>query len=296
MGYSEELKAHLASGSTTLARAWSVRRRDGVVLGFTDHDAGITFDGIRFAPETGMTAKALSQSTGLSVDNTEGYGALRSDAISEADILAGRYDGAEVRVWLVNWADPAQRAELFCGTIGEMTRGEGAFTAELRGLSEALGVETGRVYHARCPAVLGDRECGFNTVQAGYRAKVAVESVEDARVFRFADFAGFTDRWFEKGRATVLSGAAKGLVGVVKNDRLLSDGARQVELWQRFGAEVRSGDMIRFEAGCDRRAETCRLKFHNFLNFRGFPHVPGDDWLMSYPVSGQSNTGESLFR
>ena len=296
MGYSDDLKAHLAGGATTLARAWAITRRDGVVLGFTDHDAGIIFDEVRFEPETGMTAKALSQSTGLSVDNTEGYGALRSDAISEGDILAGRYDGAEVRVWQVNWADPTQRALLFGGSIGELTRGEGAFTAELRGLSEALGARTGRVYHARCPAVLGDGECGFDTAQLGYRAEVVVESVEDARLFRFADMGDFADRWFEKGRATVLSGAAEGLVGVVKNDRLLPEGARQIEVWQRFGAELRAGDLIRFEAGCDRRAETCRLKFHNFLNFRGFPHIPGDDWLMSYPVSGQSNTGESLFR
>jgi hypothetical protein len=32
--------------------------------------------------------------------------------------------------------------------------------------------------------------------------------------------------------------------------------------------------MLRLEAGCDKRAETCRLKFGNFLNFRGFPAFP----------------------
>ena len=53
--------------------------------------------------------------------------------------------------------------------------------------------------------------------------------------------------------------------------------------------------MIRIEAGCDKRADTCRVKFGNFLNFRGFPHIPGEDWLTSYPVSSRANQGRSLF-
>ena len=61
-----------------------------------------------------------------------------------------------------------------------------------------------------------------------------------------------------------------------------------------LGAAPAQGDMVRIEAGCDRRAETCRLKFNNFLNFRGFPHIPGEDWVMSYPVSSARNDGGSL--
>lgn len=295
MGYSEELKAHLASGATTIARAWAVTRRDGQVLGFTDHDVALDFDGIRFAPDTGMTAKALSQSTGLSVDNSEAFGALSSAAITEADLLAGRYDGAEVRAWLVNWAEVSERALVFRGHLGEITRGAGAFTAELRGLSELLAAETGRIYHGRCSAVLGDRGCGFGLNTPGYSVELALEVVEEAQVFRFAALPSFDDRWFEKGRLRVLSGAAKGLVGVIKNDRLSGTGTREVELWQRLGADVAPGEMVRLEAGCDRRPETCKLKFHNFLNFRGFPHIPGEDWLMSYPTSAGANDGGSLF-
>lgn len=296
MGYPEELKAHLAGKTTTLCRTWAVTRADGRTLGFTDHDQALRYEGIVFDPDSGMTAKALSQATGLAVDNTEAYGALSSAAITEADILAGRYDGAEVRAWLVNWADVTMRALLFRGHLGELTRAEGAFSAELRGLTEALSRGQGRIYHPRCSAVLGDGQCRFNLAQAGYATERAVEQVEDARVFRFADMPGFDDRWFEKGRLTVLSGAATGLVGVVKNDRLQGAGARDVELWQAIAARVTPGDMLRLEAGCDRRADTCRLKFNNFNNFRGFPHIPGDDWLMSYPVQSGTNDGGSLFR
>lgn len=295
MAYSDELKAHLASGCTTLARAWAIARADGRVLGFTDHDVGLSFEGVDFEPDSGMTAKAIARGTGLSVDNSESYGALSSAAISEADILAGRYDDAEVTAWLVNWADVNARAMLFRGSIGEVTRGAGAFTAELRGLTEALGIEQGRIYHPRCAAVLGDARCRFDLGTNGYALEIAAETVTEGRVFGFASVAGFEDRWFEKGRFRVLSGAAAGLIGVIKNDRVAGGGERTVELWQRLGAEVVSGDLVRLEAGCDKRADTCRLKFDNFLNFRGFPHIPGEDWLVSYPVQSGANDGGSLF-
>ncbi len=286
---------HLEGGITTVCRCWRLRRGDGVEFGFTDHDRDLVFDGTRFHADSGMTARVLQQSTGLAVDNTEALGALSDAGISEADLAAGRYDGAEVVAWLVNWADPGQRAMQFRGSLGEVVRAGGAFRAELRGLAEALNRPQGRVVQAPCGAVLGDGACRFDLSQPGYFAERAVEAVEEGRVFGFTTLAGFDDRWFERGRFRVLSGAAAGLVGLVKNDRLGVEG-RRVELWQVLGLPVSAGDMVRIEAGCDKRAETCRLKFGNFLNFRGFPHVPGDDWLTSYPSRAGQATGGSLFR
>lgn len=290
------IAAHLAQGVTTVARAWAVSRRDGMVLGFTDHDRDLAFDGIDFRAATGMTARALQQTLGLSVDNSEAAGALSSAAVTEADILAGRYDGAEVCVWRVNWAEVDQRALIFRGSIGEVVRAGGAFRAELRGLTEALNAPQGRLFQRPCTAVLGDARCRFDMGQAGHVAERAVEAVEEGRVFRFAEFAGFDDRWFEGGRLQVLTGAAAGLVGVVKNDRLSAAG-REIELWQGLGAVVVTGDAIRLEAGCDKRLETCQLKFDNILNFRGFPDIPGDDWLAAVPArAGGAKDGGSLGR
>ena len=291
---SAELYAHLATGTTTVCRAWAVRRSDGVVLGFTDHDRGFSFDGITFKADTGMTARALQQSTGLSVDNSQAMGALSDAAIREADILAGRYDGAEVTAWLVNWADVGQRVMQFRGSLGEITRAGGAFEAELRGLAEVLNQVQGRVYHRNCGALLGDAGCGFDLETPGYVMERAAEDVTGRQVFRFAAAGGFEDRWFERGRLLVQSGAAAGLLGLVKRDRRLANGGREVELWERLGADVAPGDLLRLEAGCDKRAVTCRAKFNNFLNFRGFPHIPGEDWLASFPSSGTVNDGGSL--
>ncbi len=293
MALSQEFEAHLQSGLTTVARCWQVTRRDGAVFGFTDHDRDLSFDGTVFRASTGLTARALMQTTGLAVDNSEALGALSDDAITETDIAAGRFDGAEVRAWLVNWSDVSQRLLQFSGTIGEIKRGGGAFQAELRGLSEALNQPQGRIYQKPCTAVLGDATCRFDLTTPGYVTEVAAETVHGGRIFEFADLSGFDLRWFERGRLTVMSGDAAGLVGLIKNDRL-SDAGREIELWESLRMAVQPGNLLRLEAGCDKRAKTCRLKFQNFVNFQGFPHIPGEDWLMSYPTRSGQNDGGSL--
>ena len=290
---SEDLQAHLATGTTTLCRCWAVTRRDGEVYGFTDHDRELSFDGITFRADSGLSAGAIQQATGLSVDNAEAVGVLSDAALREEDIVAGRFDGADVTAWLVNWAELDQRLVQFRGSLGEIRRSAGSFQAELRGLTEVLNQPMGMVYQAPCAAVLGDGRCKVDLSTPGFFTEVPVEQVEDRRVFTFDELAGFDDRWFERGRLTVLSGAAEGLVGVVKNDQLTADG-RAIELWEALGALIAEGDLVRIEAGCDKLAETCRLKFNNFSNFRGFPQIPGEDWLMSYPVSGELNDGSSL--
>jgi uncharacterized phage protein (TIGR02218 family) len=99
------LQAHLDTGATTLAWCWKVTRTDATVMGFTDHDRDLVFDGVTFAAATGFTASEAVSSLGLSVDNLEVEGALAAAAITEEDLAAGLYDGAGVELWRVNWAD-----------------------------------------------------------------------------------------------------------------------------------------------------------------------------------------------
>lgn len=288
-----ELHTHLSGGLTTVARAWEVTRQDGLRLGFTDHDRDLSFDGLIFRADSGLTARALSQATGLSVDNTEAMGALSSAAISEADIAAGRFDGAEVVCWLVNWADVSARRIMFRGTIGEVRRGNGAFQAELRGLTELLNRPVGRAFQKPCPAVLGDAECGFDLSAGGYVYEGTLAGVEENRVFLPGDLPGFAVGWFQRGKLDILSGAAQGLSGAIKRDHLRADGARAIEIWEALRATPAAGDQVRLTAGCDKRFETCRLKFGNHLNFRGFPDLPEEDWLTVHPSQSKALSGGS---
>ncbi|WP_068304262.1 DUF2163 domain-containing protein [Pararhodobacter sp. CCB-MM2] len=280
--------------TTTRARAWALTREDGTVLGFTDHDRDLSFEGLTFRAGTGMSASAITQGTGLAVDNTEASGALSDAALTEGDILAGLYDNAGLVIWEVDWADPDARRLLFRGTLGEITRAGGAFRAELRGLTEPLSKSGGRVFGALCPAVLGDARCGFDLSQPGFSAEVPLLAVEDGGAVIDVDLLPeFTAAWFVDGTARFLTGAAEGQAVSIRREEGRA-AARRLHLWSRPGFEPAAGDLVRLEAGCDKRFATCRLKFLNQLNFQGFPHVPGEDWLQASPRVNGGNTGGSL--
>ena len=107
---SPALQAYLDEGTTTLSWCWRITRVDGVTLGFTDHDAVLTFDGTDFEPESGFAASEIRSGSDLSVDAQDAEGVLTSDRITETDIIDGRWDAARVELWRVNWADTSQRA------------------------------------------------------------------------------------------------------------------------------------------------------------------------------------------
>ena len=145
-----------------------MRRLDGTVLGFTDHDQDVNFGGVAFRANSGLDARTLQTATGLSVDNGQAVGALTAAAITEADIRGGKYDKAEVEHWLVDWQRPGLRVQVFRGTIGEIRRSSAGFEAELRGLAEALNMPIGRSIIRHCDRILGDDKCRFNLATAGF--------------------------------------------------------------------------------------------------------------------------------
>lgn len=292
-GIDAALRAHLEGGLTTLCHAWKITRTDGVTLAFTDHDLPLSFEGTEFRADAGLSAKAIAQTTGLSVDNTEAIGALSDASIREDEIEQGRFDGAQVQAWLLNWADVRQRWLQFRGTIGEMRRVDGVFRAELRGLTETLNRTLGRVYQKPCTAVLGDKQCRFDTSLPGYTLTLPVVVEEGGRKFIWDSLPGFDEEFFIRGRLDVLDGPAKGLFGLIKHDRVHGK-KRLIELWEPIKGDVSAGTQIKLLAGCNKQMETCRLKFNNLLNFQGFPDLPGEDWVVAVPKSTGTNSGGSL--
>ena len=286
------LDAHLKSGLTTLCRAWAITRTDGVAMGFTDHDLPLSFKGVTFKADTGLSSSTLSQGTGLSVDNVEAVGVLSDASITDEDIEAGRYDGAQVSSWLVNWQDVNARWLMFEGSIGEIRRAGGAFTAELRGLTDTLNRTIGRVYQKSCSAVPSDPSFRFDMMTPGYFFETNVQQVAGGLQFTWDALVGFEPGWFTRGRLDVLTGAAAGLWGSIKEDRSTA-GTRVLELWESLRLPVAPGDRVRIFAGYDKRFETCRDKFNNTLNFQGFPDLPGEDWMTAVPKKAGVNTGGS---
>lgn len=286
------LQAKLDSGVTTLCRCWLITRSDSACQGFTDHDEDVVLGDITCRAGTGLSGSEATQKFGLAVDGSELSGALADDSLNETDLAAGRYDAAAVELWQVDWSEPSLRVLLAKGTLGEVKREGSAFTAEVRGLSERLAQNSGRLYAATCSADLGDARCTIDLTDAAYRGSGAVVAVSAISSFTAAGLDSFDGGWFSAGKLSFTSGANAGLGLEVKRHR--KNGTVSFELWQAMPEPIAPGDEFTVTAGCDKRFPTCHDRFDNVVNFRGFPHIPGNDFVISYPVQGApGNDGKS---
>ena len=287
------LQDHLDSGATTLCRCWRLETRGGEVMGFTDHDRDLVFDGLTYEAEAGFTASEMESTLGLAVDNLEAAGALSSERLSEERLSSGDFDDAGVDVYLVNWQDVAQRVLLRRGNLGEVTRGSQGFTAELRGLAHALNQPQGRIYQYGCDAMLGDARCGVDLDDPAFSVVATIVTAEEGRRLIVAGADGFEEGWFARGTAEMLDGANAGRIAEIKIHREAATGTF-IEFWQPLPVPPLAGQQLRLRAGCDKQFRTCRTKFANTVNFRGFPHIPGDDVVLTYAAPGDAYTdGES---
>lgn len=288
------LQTRLDSGATNLCRCWIVTRRDGVIQGFTDHDEDVIVEGVTCRADTGFDGSEATARLGLSVDGAEISGALSDDALNESALAAGRYDAAQVDMHIVDWSEPALSVLMSRGHIGEVRREGAAFVAELRGLADRLAQETGRLYTPTCAADLGDARCGVDLDDPDFRGEGTVIALDGVSAFTVSGLAGFDDDWFTAGKLTFTSGANQGDAMEVKRHH--TDGESvTVALWQAMAEAIAAGDTFVVTAGCDKRFETCRARFDNAINYRGFPHIPGNDFILRYANQGEpGHDGKSL--
>ncbi len=287
------LQAHLDSGTTTLCWCWRLERRDGAVFGFTDHDLPLTFDGTDYEAMAALSASEVRVSADLAVDGQDAQGALVSDQITETDIADGRWDNAAVELYRVNWADPSQRVLMRRGNLGQIARGQAAFTAEVRSLAHVLNQPVGRTYQYYCDAVLGDARCGKDVSGPAFTAAGVVTALVGDRGFTVSGLGAYAAGWFAFGVLTWATGANAGRVAEVMQHDV--DGASvTVTLAEAPVRAVVVGDGFAAVAGCDKLAATCRAKFANLVNFRGFPTIPGDETMLRYPNRGDANNGAVL--
>ena len=289
---SPSFKTSLASGCTTFCRCWLLTRTDGTKMGFTDHDRDLTFAGVTFQAQAGVTASAISATDALNVDTVDIAAALQSDRLSEDELAAGLYDNAGLILYLVDWNNVVDRDIVFAGSIGQVSRGLTAFRAEMRGLSHALNQPTGRYYQRFCDADLGDARCTIDLNSPAFKGTGAIVGVSSNAAFAASGLGSFANDFFGRGKVKWTSGENSGAIMEVKFH--VNNGANVTfELWETMPFEIQIGDTFEVTAGCDKSIQTCVAKFNNVANFRGFPFIPGNDAVVSYPNSGDRNDGGS---
>ncbi len=268
-----ELGDRLTADLTFLALCWRLLRRDGVALGFTNHDRPLAFGGLLYDSAPGMAPSAIVQGDGLEIDTMDIAGALSAGALTADDLVAGRWDGAAVTLSLVDWRDPGGASlELARGSLGDIAAGEGndpSFTATIDGPTAALQATLVETCSPECRAELGDWRC--RVAMRGRTVRAVVSGVSPLTVSVAGDLAAYVE-----GRLRAVDGPAAGLdtrISGVDGTGLSTDDV----------LPVAPGDRVELTQGCDRRFATCRDRFANAANFRGEPHVPGSDLLTRFP-------------
>lgn len=258
---------------TTLAFLWRIERRDGIVIGLTSHDRDLLVEGLRYRATPGMTPSAIERDDGFDTDTVTLSGALSSDLISDTDLAAGRWDAARLRVSLIDWSDPAAEPLLLIrGELGLVQSGAAGFSAELRGPSSRLDSPAAEETSPSCRASLGDRRCGV--AMAGRRRMARVTAINGRALSLDSAHA---DGIYAAGMLRWLDGANAGLDG-----RIAASAGTGIMLRDAPAFAPSVGERVLLIEGCDRRFSTCVERFGNALNFRGEPHLPGNDMLIRY--------------
>ena len=179
------------------------------------------------------------------------------------------------------------------GAIGQIRRGRLAFVAEVRSLAHVLGQSVGRTFQHACDATLGDARCRVDLEDPAYKGTGSVVALTDDRSFAASGLASFDTGWFALGRLSWTSGANAGRTAEVASHEV-TDGIAVLTLLEAPVRAIAEADAFVVVAGCDKRLETCRDRFANVMNFRGFPHIPGQDTVIRYPNRGDANSGDVL--
>jgi uncharacterized phage protein (TIGR02218 family) len=270
---------YLRLPSVGLCLCWHIVRSDGVQVFLTNHDKELVYDlggTLRvFEPTSAFSGSAVESKEGMTVDNMNVM-ALDSPALREEDLIAGKYDDAQITIYLAQWTHPQTGLlALKKGYFGEIKGMGQSFDVEVRGLSERIQRRQGLTYSLECSANLGDARCTRSLVDLTFTGTVTSQ-IHDDRTFVIS--VSQPDGYFQYGTLRFLSGN-----NANRKVEVLGYQASRITLMERMPFPVSFGDQLEVVAGCDKLASTCKTKFNNLLNFRGFPFMPTEEEALETP-------------
>lgn len=279
---------------TTIANLWWLKRRDGFVLGLTDHDQPIELDGVIYR-SGGFAPSAVQSTSDLSVDNLESEGVLETrqaplpgdeywldptgEYISDFDLVNGRWDKAEAMLMQVDYEHLDAGARIMrYGVVGNASISKGQFKTEMRGLLQYLQQNMGVLVTEACRFELGDSMCRVNLADHTTSGEVTQKLQQHS----FGDAARTEDPTiYAQGTVIWLTGPSAGVRVNIK-----TSGEGKVVLQEAMIDEPQVGDTYTISKGCNKLLKgDCKTKFDNCARHGGFDQVPGRDALSSLQIS-----------
>ncbi len=261
---------------TTSAFGWRLERADGVTLGFTSHDCDTEIDGLTYRASPGLVPTSIVERSGLEASGIDIKGALTSDAIRADELRNGKWDGATLDVFLFDWSDPsAGKRPMASGTFGSIEFAANAFTIGIAGPADKLSRPVAPYTSPTCRARFCDARCGLNMQRFVHRRNVTLVSdsliAVDGPAFELDRYVNGDLRWMTGKNC----GLRQPIISVVAGKLLLDRSPP-------FG--IQGSASVLLTEGCDKRLSTCSGRFSNVINFRGEPHLPGNDLLTRIPA------------
>lgn len=268
-------RVYFRTGLEPVATFWRIERSDGAALGFTSHDRDLWFGGLLHRAAPGMLPSAIRRDSSLNADSAEISGALTHDAITEADLEAGRYDRAAIAVGLVDW-ETLEHDTLYRGEIGLLAQEAAGFTAELRSAKALLADDHVPRTSPTCRAAFCGPGCTLSGLRFTHQASVAAVDISANRV----SFAGAPPA------SDLLDGHVRWLDGPHAGIRMEVVGVSgpALELDRELDPALAAGMRALLREGCDHTLASCANRFANAANFQGEPFLPGNDLLARYPL------------
>lgn len=280
---SPELAERINSGRMTPAYVLYAKLKDGTEIGFSGCDRDLEVDG--FVYEAGVAADLsdIESTASLEISNLELNGMAVAPSITRAALLAGDWDNAVLQLGLVDAEFPQYGMIILqSGWIGEVTYSDSSFRAVFNGLKFAYKTTLVECTSATCRATLGDARCGVDLSSGGspsYLATGEVETIQadgvtilDAARTEPAHPSGVA--YYVGGKITFLTGGNAG-----RSMEVRSASSGKLVLGMRMPAAIQVGDTYEITPGCSKLLEDCDGTFGNVVNFRGEPHLAGNDRL-----------------
>lgn len=246
-----------------------------VPLGFTDHDRPIDYNGLVYLPYYGGSVTDYTYSASGEAATNEVDFAIALEGISEADLLSGIYNGAEVVTYHYDWANNSvvfQDAPGYFGKIKIHNSRNGAYkyTVELNSVSALLQQKESEIITSYCDLEFGGERCGVNLLARGLVDTLTVSAVNSSieivvNSSRADNYYGRIE--FEKNGIIYTHLIAK-----------YTASSQTLESWDSI-VNLEPGDTIKAVARCDRTSSDCQKYQGNKLRFGGFENIPKETSL-----------------
>lgn len=274
----------LHNGTHLFATCWRITRTDGEIFRFTSHSKKITIStGEEFSPIAGVASSARQRQQNLRNLNLELQGVITSDQITDSDLRGGKFRDAKIEELVVNWKYPWQGTYSSVSYwIQDLAFDGETWIAQVTGNALFLRSAVGQIYTRNCRHRVGRSPiCAQGVSLASITVSSTVSSVVNRQIFLCSGIAGmYPNNKFALGEAIWTSGNNVGVDCEVKR----SVGATgRIVLQLDTPYDIQVGDTVDLVFGCDGTVRACKEDFNNFVNFGGWPDIPGTDKPFTTP-------------